>query len=451
MRSLLAVIGAAAILATACSTQGTPAQSSSASPGRASPSAVGASLPTPGTSPAPVTTAPTTWVVDMPAEAQASLGSSTVIRAVANANGRLVAVGPRECQSSGTDLTACSAHVLWSEDGVSWTTVVSGDLDVGTYVDTSGPDPGMVDVAGGPEGFVAIGYAGSERVAPAVWTSRDGEGWKRATLGKVFDGARVRAVVAGGPGWVTVGKVYTPDGPRGAAWTSPDGQAWTRAPDGPAFDVGGYLDTLEDPGSGGLLDVAAVGEVIVAVGTTCDATGKGCRAATWKSPDGGATWTRSSGLDGARDFEFVVHGDHGFVAFGRACEGDAADSACQPVVATSSDGSAWASANSTVLPAAARFRAAVAIEGGIVAVASVPSGVLVIVSRDGTTWQVLHEEHYVPTPPATAPPDFDFATIDGLAITTGPAGRALFLGHVYFPQFDDPPFSFVGLVGAPPS
>src|SRR6185503_13436962 len=99
-------------------------------------------------------------------------------------------------------------------------------------------------------GFVAIGY--DAQFGAATWRSADGQAWSRSAPDATWDLARVRAVAATSTGWVVGGEVFLGSGPRAAIWTSPDGAAWTRAPDGPVFDIGGYLETGEEPGSGGI-------------------------------------------------------------------------------------------------------------------------------------------------------------------------------------------------------
>lgn len=357
------------------------------------------------------------WTVAVSADAATAMESLPV--AIAESSGRLVAVSRVACTTqSDTGNVTCIAQVRRSADGQTWAPVTSAAFDFSEIFTLSGPEIGMWDIAGAPAGFVAIGYDGpSSPLRAAVWTSPDGALWERQDLGAVFANARINAIAAGGPGWVIVGSVHEADGPRGAAWTSPDGRSWTRVADGPVFDVGGYIDTGEEPGSGSLRDVVANGDVVVAVGDTCGAPGLGCRAATWRSADAGVTWTRAVGPDVVGNLTEVIDADGGFMAFGQTCK---IEPPCMPMIAASVDGTTWTSAPSVVLPGEARVFAAVAVDGGIVAAASQADGLLVMGTRDGTIWDVIHAEK------ATAP---GLTWIQALGAVRTPTG-AIFVGYV---------------------
>jgi hypothetical protein len=380
--------------------------------------------------------------VSIPAEAGTSLDTTPV--AVAASGGQIVAVGGPGCTASGSGgVVGCWAHVRRSTDGIAWTPVTAGDLAVGKLIPTSGPGPGMRAIGGGPGGFVAIGYAGDTRLDVAVWSSADGTSWARARLGSVFARGRVKAVTATAHGWLIVGSEFLPAGPRGAAWTSRDGRTWVRAAEGPAFDIGGYYNTLEEPGAGGFRDVVAHGDVVVAVGDTCDPGGRACRAATWHSADGGATWARSSGPDLAGNLGVVVRSSTAFVAFGQRCDSAAT---CIPIVASSDDGLAWTSTELTVLPAGGQIRAAAAVAGGIVAAGSGPNSVVLIATRDAKTWDLIHEESFQPTVGASAPPGY--ATIDELGVAAAANGAAVMAGTVRMADNNVPWRAFVAIVEA---
>lgn len=364
------------------------------------------------------------WTVAMAADAASSIGGLPV--AIAESGGRLVAVGRASCTTdSDTGDVRCTAHVRRSVDGLTWTAVTSPAFEFDEVFATSGPEIGMWDIAGRPDGFVAIGYDGPSPLRAAVWTSPEGELWERLELGAVFANARVNSVTVGGPGWVIVGSVHETDGPRGAAWTSPDGRTWTQVPDGPTFDVGGYLDTGEEPGSGSLRDVAATGDVVVAVGDTCDSQGGACRAATWRSSDAGATWARAIGPDVVGNLTQVILTQDGFMAFGVSCKVEAP---CTAMLASSDDGTTWSWTPSVILPAESRILAAVAVDGGIVAGASQDNGLIVMGTRDGTTWDVLHQEALQPSADATPQPGF--ATLQALRAVRTSASRAVFVGYM---------------------
>jgi hypothetical protein len=195
-------------------------------------------------------------------------GSSTPA-AVTVGGDAFVAVGGRafrdnEAPSGGT------ASAWRSPDGLAWEPATSGaDLAVGDVIPTSGPEAGLVDVAWGPPGFVAVGIALEDGVVGGAWHSGDGLTWTRSgfpdsTL------ARPTAVTWDGSNFIVVGVVEDQGSPRAAVWLSADGRSWRRVPDGDAFDIGGYIDTGEYRSWGGPADVtSSVDGSIYAVGGTC--------------------------------------------------------------------------------------------------------------------------------------------------------------------------------------
>ena len=124
----------------------------------------------------------------------------------------------------------------------------------------------MFDVALGGSGFVAIGYAARPTMEATTWLSPDGVTWERNPLGSATS-IRVNAVAWDGQQLILVGEDRSDwDGTaeslatakaRAAVWTSTDGRTWTRVPHTPVFDVGGYIDTMEDPATGGMSDIVA--------------------------------------------------------------------------------------------------------------------------------------------------------------------------------------------------
>ena len=196
----------------------------------------------------------------------------------------------------------------------------------------------MFDVAAGRDGLVAIGYAARPRMQATAWFSNDGSTWERAPLGDT-GASRVNAVAWDGTSWVIVGEDRgdwdgTLEGlatasARAAAWTSPDGGTWTRVPDAPALEVGGFIDTLEDPTTGGMSDVVAGPGGIVAVGSVCHPRPAGCVPAAWTSPDG-TTWQRSIGVPAIPGvLGTVATSGSGYVAAGPS------------LILASPDGRAW--------------------------------------------------------------------------------------------------------------
>lgn len=230
-----------------------------------------------------------------------------------------VIVGGPGLLAFGTDEGRVRRGALWaSVDGLNWTRLpqdVVPDRDV---------------VAGGP-GFVSVGEAAWRAV---VMTSADGLNWTRvphdeAVFGLILgDGNAMTGVTMGGPGFVAVGSDgLNSDNPTGRAravvWTSVDGLSWSRVPHDEAVFGG--------EGDQGMFDVTVGGPGLVAVGE--DEQG----APVWTSTDGikwirippnEAVFPRSTGI-----FR-VFAGGPGLVAFGEAQWG-------VPAVWTSVDGTSW--------------------------------------------------------------------------------------------------------------
>ena len=132
---------------------------------------------------------------------------------------------------------------MWrSADGMTWSAVDSQswrDAWSGLWI---GPIPaswddlqqpiatGLVDVAGGPAGLVAIGNSyGDDGMVPVVLHSTDGRDWSAVGLPADSESPLLHAVVPYGDGFVLVGAVNA--GPvvetaTPAAWYSSDGVSW---------------------------------------------------------------------------------------------------------------------------------------------------------------------------------------------------------------------------------
>ncbi len=165
---------------------------------------------------------------------------------------------------------------LWrSEDGIAWERVADTDGAFG------GPGDqrvlGIVEDAGSGGALVAVG---SDAGSAAVWVRFPGDaGWGRVPHDEaVFGGpgdqvARSVAALPGG-GLVAVGT----DGGTGdaAVWRSTGGRDWVRVL--PVGELGGE-------GTQAMADVAVVGPLVVAVGSSDD------DAVAWTSLDG-VTWER---------------------------------------------------------------------------------------------------------------------------------------------------------------
>jgi len=281
--------------------------------------------------------------------------SGTSANAV-TANGLgFVTVG-RTCQPDPAGGEAqCWGGVQLSTNGLTWEIVPrQPGLEIGNYYPPSGPGADMIGVAAGRTGLVAMGYSmdGGTTIAtggslrPAVWVSADGRTWERAPVGSVFEGARFSDIAATDKGFVIVGALYGPGPPQGkphgAIWTSEDGRAWRRVPDDPIFDIGGFLDTGEDPGSGGPRRLTVDGAAILSVGSVCNDQGLACQTAFWSSPDG-STWERVVLDEPNASASDVAFNAAGWVAVGLAGEvGNCGPQRqCMAAAFRSPDGHTW--------------------------------------------------------------------------------------------------------------
>ena len=140
-------------------------------------------------------------------------GLSTPV-AVAAGPTELAAVGRRTFQ----DLEGPSGGTggAWhSTDGLAWEPATSiAELAVGDMIPTSGPEAGLVDVAWGPPGFVAVGIALENGAIGGAWHSGDGLTWTRAELPDSTL-ARPTAVTWDGSSFIAVGAVEEQGSPRG--------------------------------------------------------------------------------------------------------------------------------------------------------------------------------------------------------------------------------------------
>jgi hypothetical protein len=388
-----AIVGAAALRQVLLDRQPRPIVAPSAAPSAA------IILPLP--SGAPASTNPRLGIEwEIANSASAGDANATAARAVTAGGPGFVAVG-RSCLpgAPGRDFQ-CNGGVQVSSDGLTWEAVPpQAALEVGSYFPTSGPGAEMIGVAARPDAIVAIGYAfeGGTPSAkngvlrPAIWLSRDGRTWERVPHSTVFDGARFRAIAATEDGFIVVGADYRVPAlqgkPRGAMWASTDGRAWRRVPDGPIFDIGGYVETTEDAGSGGPRRVMSSGGAIISVGEVCNDKGLDCRPAFWSSPDG-STWQRTVLDQPNVTASDLVPTPGGYLAVGSAANrgGCGVDLPCTAIVFTSTDGRTWQ-------------RNEVKVPEGV----GIPDALTDAVNIGGRIIAISHELDGLEHPPSTEP------------------------------------------------
>ena len=242
---------------------------------------------------------------------------TTMAVGVAVGPSSMVAVGQRACTLGRRETSRCWGPVWTSPDGITWEAVdprTSG-LDLGLIrPTTSGPEIGLQGVAYGPAGFLAFGRVAEQgRQRSAVWQSVDGSSWERVTASDAFPTvARLRTILGADDGYLLGGVSYFEKAPRAAIWSSPDGRTWTQARAKEVFEIGGYIDTMEDPQAGGVAAFALypgaesraglLADGVVAVGQACMpafdkdpwAWGGTCWGQLWRSPDG-LSWTKEEG------------------------------------------------------------------------------------------------------------------------------------------------------------
>ena len=236
---------------------------------------------------------------------------------------------------------------------LTWVRAPASDAtDIGFAFAMSGPQIGMFDVAAGTPGIVAIGYAARPDLEAVTWFSPDGVTWVRTALGDPAS-VRINAVTWDGRQFVAVGedrsqlkdwKDLASATARAAVWTSTDGRKWTRVPHTKTLDVGGFIDTMEDPITGGMRDVLASPGGLLAVGSVCQNDSGDCQPAAWTSPDG-VSWQRTAGVPSVPGvLKAVATSGAGYVAVGaQSCAGSARIQAgdCPALILTSPDGEAW--------------------------------------------------------------------------------------------------------------
>jgi hypothetical protein len=168
--------------------------------------------------------------------------------------------------SAGPELFDRHARFWTSHDGVTWEPVADDK--------TAFADAEVTAITTIGDRFVAVGVLGTAQhhTGGVAWTSSDGQAWTRID-DPAFDGAVPSSIiVAPFGGLLAVGSDI--DRKAALAWLSADGQHWKR------ITAGDYGDRRNL----WMTDVAAIGDRVVAVGTS-QATQR-ASATSWVSADG---------------------------------------------------------------------------------------------------------------------------------------------------------------------
>jgi hypothetical protein len=241
----------------------------------------------------------------------------------------------------------------------------------------------LVDVADGPAGLVAAGYAWPGWHATA-WTSTDGQQWRRHVVDEA-ENTFLLAIAATHDGYVAVGRA----GAGAAAWTSPDGVTWQRAPGEPGPEPG--METR-------MTTVATSDDGVVAGGWAASpTTPAGPRF--WWSADGRswepATIDDAGGVNADEQVRVtsVTRGPSGWSAVGTTGpESRPSGSAAW----TSADGRSWTRARSSDLVGV----------GQMASVTATPSGFLAVGSdldeRQGVSWVSADGRDWIASEPQPA-------------------------------------------------
>ena len=138
-----------------------------------------------------------------------ALIAGRAVALAATLDGTLVAVG--------SDLEEGEALAWRSPDGLTW---LQAPREATRHLD--GRKVRMTDVAVAGDRIVAVGnHVGLQYGTASSWVSRDGMHWTRSTDTPALEQGELSAVVAGGPGLVSVGTFGAPDNYIPQVWLSP--------------------------------------------------------------------------------------------------------------------------------------------------------------------------------------------------------------------------------------
>nr|SBO91437.1 Chaperone protein DnaK [Nonomuraea gerenzanensis] len=227
-------------------------------------------------------------------------------------------------------------------------------------------------LAAGPTGWVALG----DRVGGSVvWTSPDGATWTRqpdATASLAFGPRdRVADVAWTGKGFTAVGQTsdkgdFTDAAP--VVWLSADGRSWERR--------AGWRLHPPTGGTLALTDVASVKDAIVVRGESSTEP----YDITWRSTDAGETWQAFAVPGESDEPELSFAATSATMLAVRRNDSDA-------TTYTSPDGVRWTTAAKIEVPGFRRVLRLTAASGAAVAAIETDSGVQLVRTTDGRSWQ----------------------------------------------------------------
>ncbi len=274
------------------------------------------------------------------------------LAAVAASDRGFVAIGFREVVGRRDGV------IVFSPDGRTWERVGA---------EAAMHEVDLVDVAAGPDGFVAVGTASAEGQPPAtvMFRAADGRSWERIVPPGAI-GTYVYSLGGGTPGYLAAGNT---EGGGPASWISADGASWERVP----------TDAL-GAGTGGIVDPRSEGEGWIALGSIGDAPAflRSADGIRWTAtPIGPTDDTYTDRLVAGR-WGYIVQGGHGSCGLFSSCP-------AETVTWWSGDGASW-----TRLPAEDALRGggvalAEAGDRGVIGV----NGLSAWSSTTGWTWTPL--------------------------------------------------------------
>jgi hypothetical protein len=301
-------------------------------------------------------------------------GLNQAIRDVAAVGNNVVAAG------SEVDGPTPRPRFLFSADqGRTWQTAT-----ISTQDEDDLPVGGRVNAIVGAEGvWLALGSLGADG---RVWTSRDGRAWTQlgGQVTAFTEDDRIEQLTRTAQGYAAVGYRGAGANSTPILWRSDDGRSWQRID-------GKNLKLTADVGPANRLHyIAASGELLIVSGEVIKSNSS--VAASWRSTDGGRSWTalESPSAEGAFGPLHLGASGPGFVALREGKEGDLRTG----VVFRSTTGDDWKPHGriKTSASAGISFQRMTVDDRGIAVLTAGPgSRAAIYQSNEGATWQRVAE------------------------------------------------------------